>query len=206
MSSFKLSKRVDKENEEVEGGGRLNIRWILFKLRKAVNVEVARAPTCMNIVSTFIIVLSKQGQYNIQSKRYLDQSEDKTDDEKQKEKDHSLIQVLNLIDKITIHCASTLKNKNYVSDYDEICQHCQALLAYPHAWVRLKAVGILGKILAAVNSEELDSIVKNEIESDRGFIYHETEVAFRSLVLDLCAQYTPTVSQDMAEQVRFILS
>lgn len=166
----------------------------------------SRLATVLSIVNSRILLLSNDITEGRFVKLKLDQSEDKTDDEKQKEKDHSLIQVLNLIDKITIHCASTLKNKNYVSDYDEICQHCQALLAYPHAWVRLKAVGILGKILAAVNSEELDSIVKNEIESDRGFIYHETEVAFRSLVLDLCAQYTPTVSQDMAEQVRFILS
>lgn len=60
MSSFKLSSKTAKlateteGGEEKEGGARLNIRWILFKLRKAVNVEVAKAPTSMNIVSNSV--------------------------------------------------------------------------------------------------------------------------------------------------------
>lgn len=54
MSSFKLDKKPQQtDSEEAEGGSRMNIRWILFKLRRAINVEVARAPTNMNIVSKY---------------------------------------------------------------------------------------------------------------------------------------------------------
>lgn len=51
MSSFKLDKKAQLEGEDIEGGSRMNIRWILFKLRRAINVEVARAPSNMDIVS-----------------------------------------------------------------------------------------------------------------------------------------------------------
>lgn len=58
MSSFKLSTKVKDDSEDAEGGGKVNIRWILFKLRKGVNVEVAKAPGSMNIVSVFLFILS----------------------------------------------------------------------------------------------------------------------------------------------------
>lgn len=130
----------------------------------------------------------------------LDQGDEKTDEDKQKEKDHSLIQMLNLIDKITIHCASTLKNKKYFADYDEIGQQCKALLAYPHSWVRLKSAKIIGTLLEAIDPQELNDKSK-ESECERGFIFDGTEDCLRSLTLDLCAQYTPNVSKEMAEQV-----
>lgn len=131
----------------------------------------------------------------------LEQADEKTDEEKQKEKDHSLIQILNLIDKITVHCAASLKDKKFVSDFDDVAQQCQALLAYPHAWVRLRSAKILGAILSAVDGEELDAVVKKKVESERGFIYYDTEDTLRSVILDLCAQYTPSVSKDMADEV-----
>lgn len=52
LSSFKLDKKSQSDSNEAEGGGKMNIRWILYKLRKAINVEVARAPSSMTIVST----------------------------------------------------------------------------------------------------------------------------------------------------------
>lgn len=93
-----------------------------------------------------------------------------------------------------------MTNKKYVSDYDEIAQQCQALLAYPHAWVRLRAAKIIGQMLSVVDGQELDAMVKSK-DHERGFIYCDTVDRLRSLVLDLCAQYTPTVTKDMAEQV-----
>lgn len=115
-----------------------------------------------------------------------------------------MIQILNLIEKITLHCASSLTDKKYVQEFDEIGQHCKALLAYPHAWVRLKSANILGQLLSVVDAEELDNIVKKKVECDRGFIYDETEDVLRSLVLDLCAQYTTGASKEMVEQVSFL--
>lgn len=172
-----------------------------------VNVEAeeftSRLSTILSLVSGKIILLSNDITEGRFVKIILEQSEEQTDDEKQNEKDHSLIQILNLIERITVHCASSLTNKNYVSDYDDIGQLCQALLAYPHAWVRMRAAKIIGQILSVVDNEELDSIVKGKEVSERGFIYCDTEDVLRSLVLDLCAQYTPNVGKDMAEQVSF---
>ncbi|XP_041978665.1 small subunit processome component 20 homolog [Aricia agestis] len=128
-----------------------------------------------------------------------------TDEETQKEKDHSLIQILNLIDRITTNCPTSLKNKKYISDFDEIGQQCQVFLAYPHSWVRLKAAKILGQMILAIDLEEFNQIVSGKLESDRGFIYNDTEQALRSLILDLCAQYVPNVEKDMAEQVTEVM-
>ncbi|CAG4990641.1 unnamed protein product [Colias eurytheme] len=169
-----------------------------------VNVEQenfkTRIETLLPVLSGKILLLSNDITEGRFVKIRLDDTE-KSDEDKQKEKDHSLIQILNLIDAIATHCVATLKNKNYNSDYDDIGQHCQALLAYPHAWVRLRAAKILGHILNSVNVEDLE----NKGETDRGFIYYDTEDALRSLVLDLCAQYTPNVGKDMADQVTEVL-
>ncbi|XP_023944634.2 small subunit processome component 20 homolog [Bicyclus anynana] len=170
-----------------------------------VNVEEAefqnRLSNVLSLISGKILLLNNDIAEGRFVKIKLDHGE-KSDEEQQKEKDHSLIQILNLIDKITVHCSATMNNKKYVSDYDDLAQQCQALLAYPHAWVRLRAVKILGTVLSHVNVEELN--VK-ERDSDRGFIYYDTEDSLRSLVLDLCAQYTPNVAKDMADQVTAVL-
>lgn len=55
MSAFKLTPKAiaEESREEAETTAKVNLRWILFKLRKAVNVEVAKAPNSTNIVSIF---------------------------------------------------------------------------------------------------------------------------------------------------------
>ncbi|XP_068632256.1 small subunit processome component 20 homolog [Battus philenor] len=173
-----------------------------------VNVEQGefknRLSTILSLVSGKILLLSNDITEGRFVKIKLDQG-NKSDEDKQKEKDHSLIQMLNLIEKITIQCSSSLKNKNHFSDFDDLAQQCQALLAYPHAWVRLHSVKILGQILLSVDHEELDMIVKKKLDSERGFIYCEPEACLRSLVLDLCAQYTPNVSKDMADRVTDVM-
>lgn len=173
-----------------------------------VNVEQGdfknRLNTVLSLVSGKILLLSNDITEGRFVKIKLEQSEDKTDEDKQKEKDHSLIQILNLIEKITFHCASSLTNKKFVNEFDEIAQQCKALLAYPHSWVRLKSAKILGQLLSVVDAEELDAVVKKKVESDRGFIYDDTENVLRSLVLDLCAQYTTGAAKEMVEQVRWL--
>ncbi|XP_045535556.1 small subunit processome component 20 homolog [Papilio machaon] len=173
-----------------------------------VNVEEDefknRLSSILSLVSGKIMLLSNENTEGQFVKIKLEQG-DKSDEEKQKERDHSLIQMLNFIEKITIHCLSSLKNEKFYSEFDEIAEQCKVLLAYPHAWVRLRSVRILGKILLSVDVEELDLIVKKKLDSDRGFIYYETEACLRSLVLDLCAQYTPNVSKDMADAVTDVM-
>ncbi|CAK1547347.1 unnamed protein product [Leptosia nina] len=170
-----------------------------------VNVEEKnfknRIDAVLPILSGKILLLSNDITEGRFVKIRLNNTE-KTDEEQQKEKDHSLIQILNLIDRIVEQCPTSLKDENFYSDYDDIAQYCQALLAYPHAWVRLRAAKILGHILSNVDYEYLQEC-KNETE--RGFIYCDVEDSIRSLVLDLCAQYTPNVGKDMADQVTQVL-
>ncbi|CAH0579423.1 unnamed protein product [Chrysodeixis includens] len=174
-----------------------------------VNVEQdnfkSRLDTILSLVSGKILLLSNDITEGRFVKIKLDQSDEKTDEDKQKEKDHSLIQILNLIERITFHCAPSLKNKKFEQEYDEIAMQCKALLAYPHAWVRLKSAKILGQLLSAVDVQELDGIVKKTVESERGFIYDDTEDVLRSLVLDLCAQYTTSAAKEMVDQVTEVL-
>jgi U3 small nucleolar RNA-associated protein 20 len=161
----------------------------------------SRLNNILSVISSKILLLSNDITEGRFVKLRIQVSEDKTDEDKQKEKDHSLIQILNLVDKITVHCEASMKDKNLVGDFDDIAQQCQALLAYPHSWVRLRAAKILGAMLMAVDGEELEMVVKKKLDSDRGFVYYDTEATLKSLVLDLCAQYTPSVSKEMAEQV-----
>lgn len=182
-----------------ELAAQLSIRFVNVEQDKFQN----RLNSILPLVSGKILLLSNDITEGRFVKMKLDQGDEKTDEDKQKEKDHSLIQMLNLIDKITIHCSSSLKNKKYINDYDEIGQQCKALLAYPHAWVRLRSVKIIGTLLEAIDPNELNA--KTDDECERGFIFDNTEDFLRSLTLDLCAQYTPTVSKDMAEQVWFLL-
>ncbi|XP_053608053.1 small subunit processome component 20 homolog [Plodia interpunctella] len=174
-----------------------------------VNVETDdfknRLDTLLPTISGKILLLGNDITEGRFVKLQIEQSDDKTDEEKQKEKDHSLIQILNLIDKIAVNCPSTLKNNNFSSDYDDIAQQCQVLLAYPHAWVRLRAAKILGAVISVIDPGDLDVVVRKKVDSDRGFVYYDTEDKIRSLVLDLCAQYTPAISQEMAEQVTTVL-
>ncbi|CAB3248283.1 unnamed protein product [Arctia plantaginis] len=174
-----------------------------------VNVEKEdfknRLNTILSLVSGKILLLSNDITEGRFVRIKLDHTEDKTDEEKQNEKDHSLIQILNLIDNITVYCPSSLKNKLYVQDYDEIGTHCKALLAYPHSWVRLRAAKILGQLLQAVDIEELDGVINKKVETERGFIYDDTEETLRSLVLDLCAQYTTGASKDIVDQATAVL-
>ncbi|CAH1645371.1 unnamed protein product [Spodoptera littoralis] len=200
---FNVVMNFFKDNQPIhfELAAQLSTRFVNVEQEDFKN----RLNTILSFVSGKILLLSNDVSEGRFVKITLEQSDDKTDEDKQKEKDHSLIQILNLIEKITLHCASSLTDKKYTQEFDDIGQHCKALLAYPHAWVRLKSANILGQLLSVVDAEELDNIVKKKVECDRGFIYDETEDVLRSLVLDLCAQYTTGASKEMVEQVTAVL-
>ncbi|XP_050683521.1 small subunit processome component 20 homolog [Leptidea sinapis] len=168
-----------------------------------VNVEQDnfknRIENILALLSGKILLLSNDIGEGRFVKIHLDGSAE-SNEEHQKEKDHSLIQILNLIDRIAVHCAFSLKSEKFEDSYDDIAQHCQALLAYPHAWVRLRAAKILGHILDSVDSD----LLQRE-QCERGFIYFDTENTLKSLILDLCAQYTPNLDKEMADQVTEVL-
>ncbi|XP_013199858.2 small subunit processome component 20 homolog [Amyelois transitella] len=191
----------DKQPVHFELAAQLSTRFVNVEEEEFKN----RLNIVLPIVSGKILLLGNDITEGRFVKIQLEQSDDKTDEEKQKEKDHSLIQMLNLIEKITVSCPSTLKNNKFLSDYDDLAQQCQVLLAYPHAWVRLKAAKILGAVLSTVDPADLDLVVRKKVDSERGFLYYDTEDKIRSIVLDLCAQYTPAITQEMAEQVTTVL-
>ncbi|XP_059048570.1 small subunit processome component 20 homolog [Achroia grisella] len=191
----------DTQAIHFELAAQLSIRFVNVEQKEFKN----RLDPILSIIGSKILLLSNDVTEGRFVKLRLEESEDKTDEDKLKERDHSLIQIMNLIDAITIHCESSMKSKKHMYDFDELAQQCQALLAYPHAWVRLKAAKILGAIISSVDPGELDMIVKGKVESERGFIYYDTEDAIRSIVLDLCAQYTPNVTEEMSEQVTAVL-
>lgn len=133
------------------------------------------------------------------------QSEEVAHEPDSQERDHCLIQLLNLTEKISIHCSASMNNKKFVNEFDDIGQQCQALLAYPHAWVRLRCAKIFNQILLRIDVNHLDSVLRNTIECERGFLYYDTENTLRSLILDLCAQYTPGIGKDMADEITAVL-
>lgn len=169
-----------------------------------VNVEAegfgARLPTVLPLVRAKMLLLGNEGGEGRFVKIALEQG-DKTDEDKQTERDHSLIQMLNLVEKTLIHCPLSMKDPKYFDDYDDIAQQCKALLAHPHAWVRLRATKVLGHVVSVVAPEELDALLSGKTESDRGFVYCDPEESLKSLLLDLCAQYTPNISKEMADLV-----
>ncbi|OWR44952.1 hypothetical protein KGM_210874 [Danaus plexippus plexippus] len=185
----------DTQPVHFELAAQLSIRFVNVEREKFEN-----RLAILSLLSGKILLLSN----DITEGRFvsikLNYGDNKSEEEKQKEKDHSLIQILNLIDQITIHCPSSLTNNKYTDDYSEVAQHCKALLAYPHVWVRLKSAKILGTYLSVVKPEDL-----NEPNPDKGFLYDDTENDFRSLILDLCAQYIPNMSMEMAEQITAVL-
>lgn len=166
-----------------------------------------RLNTILSIINEKLLILSSNNNSGRYVKLYpeenIEEDTEENAEELQKELDHSMIQLLNLTDRITIHCSRCLTNKKYVSQFDDLALQCQALLAYAHSWVRLKAAKILNQIFLHVDANELEMLVGGKMESDRGFIFYDTENTFRSLILDLCAQYTPGVTKEMADQVSY---
>ena len=79
----------------------------------------------------------------------------------------------------------------------------QSLLGHPHLWVRLAASQLLGFILAALDTEKVERLLKNPDESlDSGYIYSDPVDTLRSLTLDLIAQLYPDMTlEDLSDQV-----
>lgn len=161
-----------------------------------------RLTTVLSIINGKLLILNNSSTEGRFVKFNTDiENTHASDEDKQKEKDHSLIQILNLLERIVTHCPTSLNEPKHINVYDEIAQQCQILLAYPHTWVRLKAAKILNQLFLHIDPSELSDILNGNKESDRGFIYYETESAMRSLILDLCAQYSIGVTKEIADEV-----
>lgn len=125
----------------------------------------------------------------------------KDTEEHQRIKDHHLFQVLQLLLKISSQCPKFLQDKELI---DNLANHSQTLLGYPHDWVRLGAAQFLGFVLSATDIERLAKLlVDNESDEDGGYLFREPRMSVKSLTLDLCDQLQPgdSMKSDLAEQV-----
>lgn len=124
--------------------------------------------------------------------------------QKERSRDHQIIQVTNTILKILESYQSKMSNCN--EHIDQLAYEAQKLLAYEHVWVRINAAKILGLILSQIDVEQLklsfsadDTRLK---EPDFNFLYKNPSAELKSLCLDLSAQLIPDATdEDMADEV-----
>lgn len=157
--------------------------------------------------------LSKQigpGQYVRLANADDDESDNEIDgneselkrNQKQRSKDHQIIQVTNTILKLMENYQSHMSN--FSECIDQLAYESQKLLAYEHVWVRINAAKILGHILSQINLEQLKMSFFNgeSSETELHFLYKNPSAELKSLCLDLCAQLIPEATdEDMADEV-----
>lgn len=128
--------------------------------------------------------------------------------QRQRVRDHQLIQCMNTLLRIMELYWPTLVDKS--SQYiDELSYEMQKLLAYEHVWVRLNSAKMIDIILSHVDVDVLrtnlltdstDNLNENSMTIE--YLYGNTKSELKSLCLDLCAQMIPDETEsDMADQV-----
>ena len=78
-------------------------------------------------------------------------NDEEKDEESERVKDHLFFQLLQMLLKICTHCTSFFK----IKEVDALNRQVQALLSYPHEWVRLAAAQYLGFVFAATDVDAL---------------------------------------------------
>lgn len=152
------------------------------------------------------------GQYvrlpNADSDNDLDDETDETklemkQNQKQRCKDHQIIQVTNTILKILENYQS--KVSSFSECINQLAYESQKMLAYEHVWVRINAAKILGFILSQIDVERLKLSFSSESMGegdDIRFLYNNPSSELKSLCLDLSAQLVPDATdEDMADEV-----
>ncbi len=150
------------------------------------------------------------GQYVRLPKVDNDDSDDEIDDtkmelrqsQKDRSKDHQIIQVTNTILKILENHQSKMSGFN--EHIDQLAYESQKLLAYEHVWVRINAAKIMGHILSQIDIEQLKLSFSGNIDNEHTmhFLYKNPSAELKSLCLDLSAQLIPdTTDEEMADEV-----
>ncbi|XP_054276631.1 small subunit processome component 20 homolog [Macrosteles quadrilineatus] len=113
---------------------------------------------------------------------------------KEQLKDHHLYQLLHLIVKLSSLCPSMLTDQTNMKNTQILAEGAQTLLAYPHEWVRLAASQFIGKVLSVMTPTQVAELA-NSPQQERGFGYLrcDTRNTLKSLILDLCSQFTPGI-------------
>lgn len=124
-------------------------------------------------------------------------NENDVDSNRQRLKDHSLVQTLNAFCKILEICPELLTVDIYDSALDELAYNVQLLLSHDHQWVRCGALKLLLVILRSIDSELVGHILRGkEYSGNRQFIYCNPAKELKSLTLDLCTQLVPAETDD----------
>ncbi|XP_023019456.2 LOW QUALITY PROTEIN: small subunit processome component 20 homolog [Leptinotarsa decemlineata] len=165
----------------------------LFVLVEKTNFET-RFPIVMPLI------LKQFGFDNLPGKMVKVRKEDKhkSSEEHQRIRDHHLFQVLQLLLKLSANCPSFLKHR----DIEDLSVNAQALLSYPHDWVRLAAAQFLGYVLSTIDIEHLATLLISCKSESSGYLLNNPSKSLKSLTLDLCDQLQPGgIKSDLAEQV-----
>ncbi|XP_022902088.2 small subunit processome component 20 homolog [Onthophagus taurus] len=126
------------------------------------------------------------------------ETEDNDEEESERLQDHFLFQLLQMLLKICNNCPGFFKR---LDDIENISNHVQVLLAYPHEWVRLASAQFLGFVLNSIEVDKL-SLLMIENKTSPGYLYSDPINCLKSLTLDLCDQLQPnSIKNDLAEQV-----
>lgn len=121
--------------------------------------------------------------------------------QRERSKDHQIIQVTNTILKILESYQSA--TSAFAKCIDQLAYESQKLLAYEHVWVRINAAKILGLILGQIDVVRLKLAFSTDDTDESGlqFLFKNPSVELKSLCLDLCAQLVPEATdEDMADE------
>lgn len=149
------------------------------------------------------------GQYVLLRNADKNESDDEVDEDRaefkqnqrERSKDHQIIQVTNAILKILESYPNSMQN--FAECIDQLAYESQQLLAYEHVWVRINAAKILGFILGQIDVAQLKlAFSTNDTEEpDRHYLFKNPFAELKSLCLDLCAQLVPEATdEDMADE------
>lgn len=126
-------------------------------------------------------------------------NDEEKDEESERVKDHLFFQLLQMLLKICTHCTSFFK----IKEVDALNRQVQALLSYPHEWVRLAAAQYLGFVFAATDVDALGvALTNSKSNTSTDYLFNDPIREVKSLTLDLCDQLQPgVIKSDLAEQV-----
>lgn len=128
----------------------------------------------------------------------LQHHEEEENEEKERAKDHQLFQAIQMCLKLCAYCPTFLKQGKQI---EKIGNYMQTLLCYPHEWVRMAAAQFLGYIFTTVDIDKVSKLIQND-EDKPGFLYSDSQLAVKTLALDLSDQLQPgTIKSEFAEQI-----
>ncbi|XP_067674264.1 small subunit processome component 20 homolog [Haliotis asinina] len=133
-------------------------------------------------------------QQQLEPDRYTEKEGDR-----EFELDHCLYSLLVNISKILNNCR-LIRNKKYTDDMNNIWEHVQHHLLYPHAWCRLTACQLFGQLFSAWPLDD----VKSQLESgqSKDYLLTDTRQKLRGLTQSFITQLqSEHLTEDLINQI-----